>query len=197
MVNQTVLLKLSGEQLGFTITDPITDKEFQIGFDPERARWLATEVKKLCKEGIKVVITIGGGNFLRGAEVKSNLIHHTTADQAGMMAINMNALLLCEAFNNCGLPTHAMTTLSTPTVLDDFRPGQALQDLADGKVVIIGGGTGQPGFSSDTGALVIARALDCGTVIKLTKVDGVYDSDPTTNPGAKKFAHITGKFRLL
>ena len=186
-----ILLKLSGEQLGYTIKSPKTGEQVQIGFDPERAKWLGEQIRQLQAAGIEVVATIGGGNFVRGEDIKCDVIDQTVGDEAGILAIVINAILLGEVFSHLGVPTHAMSMISLPAFIDDYAYRTARQDLANGKLVLIGGGSGQTGFTSDTGALRAAISLHCDAVIKLTDVDGVYDDDPHKNDQANKFDELT------
>lgn len=186
-----VLLKLSGEQLGNDLT--LADgTEVQVGFSPERASWIAQEVKKVTEAGIQVVITIGGGNFVRGADLSGyrHLISPTVADQAGIMATSTNAMLLEPVFQASDVPTRAMSKLDISAFIDSYTYRRAIHDLNKGRVVIIGGGSGQTGFTSDMGALNAADSLHCDLVIKATKVDGIYDKDPAKFPDAVRFDSI-------
>jgi len=185
-----VLLKLSGEQLGYNIASPKTGKEIQVGFDPEQAKWLAGEVKKLLDHGIEVVATVGGGNFVRGAEIKCDLIDPTEGDEAGILATVMSTMLVGNVFAHSGVPVHAMSKVPIPVFIDGYSYRDAIRDLKAGRVVIIGGGSGQTGFTSDMGALNAACTLGCDVVIKATKVDGVYDDNPETNPSAQKLHEL-------
>lgn len=186
-----ILLKLSGEQLGRIVTDPETGEEIQVGFDVERAKWIAGEVKKLIDRQFQVVITVGGGNYIRGADVSCDLVDPTEGDEAGIIATILNSLLLGNVFNHCGLPARATSKVEIPAFIDRYTYRRTIHDLEKkGRVVIIGGGSGQTGFTSDMGALNAAATLSCDLVIKATKVDGVYDSDPIKNPSAKKFNSI-------
>ncbi|MCL2445087.1 uridine monophosphate kinase [Candidatus Saccharibacteria bacterium] len=186
-----VLLKLSGEQLGRVAIDPETGNEIQVGFDAERARWIAGEVKKLIDQQIQIVITVGGGNFVRGADVTCDLISPTEGDEAGILATVLNATLLGNVFAHSGIPVRATSKIDIPAFIDRYTYRRTIHDLEQkGRVVIIGGGSGQTGFTSDMGALNAATTLGCDLVIKATKVDGVYDSDPVKNPSAMKFASL-------
>jgi uridylate kinase len=175
-----VLLKLSGEQL---------QGKYDGGFDAERARWIAEEIKKV--EGSEIVIMIGGGNYVRGAQLAGGGIGRVTADNIGMMATMMNALALADVFNSCGLPARALTNIKADQVADQFTHRRALSHLEKKRVVIVAGGIGRPYLTTDTAAVSLALELDCDVILKATKVDGVYDSDPAENPRAQKFATLT------
>ncbi|MCL1876717.1 uridine monophosphate kinase [Candidatus Saccharibacteria bacterium] len=184
-----VLLKLSGEQLGGS----------DGGFDVERASWIAEEIKKTKQiakekgEKVEIAIIVGGGNFLRGGNLVENdtRIERDTADNAGMLATIMNAILLRDVFDSLGVPVWVFSKLAVSRVVEEMTHWRAKQKLADGKVVIIGGGTGNPWVTTDSGAVNLALELDCDLVLKATKVDGVYDSDPTKNPDARKIDHLS------
>jgi uridylate kinase len=175
-----VLLKLSGEQL---------QGKFDGGFDAERAAWIAQEVKKI--KDSQVVIMIGGGNYARGAQLAGGGIGRVTADNIGMMATMMNALALADVFNSQGVATRTLTNIQADQVADQFTHRRAISHLEKGRVVIVAGGIGRPYLTTDTAAVNLALALECDAILKATKVDGVYDSDPENNPGATKFEHLT------
>lgn len=175
-----VLLKLSGEQL---------QGQHEGGFDAERATWIANEIKKV--EGAEIIIMIGGGNYARGAQLTGGGVQRVTADNIGMLATMMNALALADVFNANGLPSRALTNIKADQVADAFTHRRALSHLEKGRVVIIAGGIGRPYLTTDTAAVNLALELDCAAILKATKVDGVYDSDPHQNPEAKKFERLT------
>ena len=176
-----VLLKLSGEQL---------QGKYDSGFDAERACWIAEEIKKVTS-GAEIVIMIGGGNYARGAQLAGGGVQRVTADNIGMMATMMNALALADVFNSCGLPARALTNIKADQVADQFTHRRALSHLDKKRVVIVAGGIGRPYLTTDTAAVSLALELDCDAILKATKVDGVYDSDPAKNPGAKKFEKLS------
>ena len=176
-----VLLKLSGEQLQGETTG--------VGFDAERAVWIANEIKKV--EGSEIVVMIGGGNFVRGAEIVGGGVQRVTADNMGMMATIINAVALADVFNNNGLSSRVLTNVKIDQVADQFTHRRALSHLKKKRVVIVAGGIGRPYLTTDTGAVSLALELECDAILKATKVDGVYDSDPNTNPDAKKFEHVS------
>lgn len=175
-----VLLKLSGEQM---------QGKFDGGFDAERAAWIADEVKKI--KDSQVVIMIGGGNYARGAQLAGGGVERVTADNIGMMATMMNALALADVFNSRGVPTRALSNICADQIIDQFTHRRAISHLQKGRIVIVAGGIGRPYLTTDTGAVNLALELECDAILKATKVDGVYDSDPHENPSAKKFDHLT------
>lgn len=179
-----VLLKLSGEQL---------QGKFHSGFDAERAAWIAKEIKKATDIGTEVVIMIGGGNYARGAQLAGGGVGRVTADNIGMLATMMNVLALTDVFNNSGLQARAVTNVKADQIADQFTHRRALSHISKGRVVVVAGGIGRPYLTTDTAAVSLALELDCDVILKATKVDGVYDSDPIKNPAAKKYDHLTLK----
>lgn len=177
-----VLLKLSGEQLA---------GEFEAGIDPKLARWLADEIKKVIKENCEVVIMVGGGNFVRGAQIAGHGIKRVTADHMGMLGTMINALALTDIFEDQGVPTRCLSSIFAEQVAEPFVHRLAYKHLEKGRVVIVAGGTGRPYVTTDTAAVNIALELNCEVVLKATKVDGVYDKDPAKHDDAKKYASLT------
>lgn len=177
-----VLLKLSGEQL---------QGQFDGGFDVSRARWIAEQLLPLQKAGKEIVIMIGGGNYARGAQLATDEIPRVTADNIGMLATVMNALALASVLSACGVDVRALSNIKADQVIDQFTHRRALSHLQKGRVVIVGGGTSRPYLTTDTGAVTLALELDCDVVLKATKVDGVYDQDPTQSPDAKRFDRVS------
>ncbi len=175
-----VLLKLSGEQL---------QGQFDGGFDAARAKWIADEIKKV--QGAQIVVMIGGGNYARGAQLTGGGVQRVTADNIGMLATMMNALALADVFNAEGLPAQALTNIRADQVADQFTHRRALSHLKKGRVVITAGGIGRPYLTTDTAAVSLALELQCDVILKATKVDGVYDSDPHENPDAQKHEHVS------
>lgn len=172
-----VLLKISGEQLA---------GKFEGGIDPERAVWLAGEVKKAVANGTQMVIMVGGGNFLRGAQIAGHGIKRVTADQMGMLGTVMNALALTDIFEANDISTRCLSNIFAEQVAEKFVHRLAEKHLQKGRVVIVAGGIGRPYLTTDTAAVSLALELDCGAVLKATKVDGVYDKDPSIHVNAKK-----------
>lgn len=175
-----VLLKLSGEALAGSDG---------IGHDQELMKNIAMEVKSLVDDGVQVAIVNGGGNIIRGASQEN--MKRENADYMGMLATVINAMALCEAFENAGLKSRVMSSVPMERVCDSYIIRNAKKHLEDGEVIILGGGTGVPYFTTDTNASLRACELGCDCVIKATKVDGVYDSDPVKNPDAKRFDEIS------
>ena len=175
-----VMLKLSGEALA---------GEKKTGFDEEVVKDVARQVKLSVDQGVQVAIVIGGGNFWRGRS--SNAIDRPKADQIGMLATVMNCIYVSEIFRTTGMKTEIFTPFACSTFTKLFSKDAANEALAQGKVVFFAGGTGHPYFSTDTG--VVLRAIEMGAdVILLAKaIDGIYDSDPKTNPSAVKYDEIT------
>ncbi|MEA4958650.1 MAG: UMP kinase [Anaerolineaceae bacterium] len=182
VVYKRILLKLSGESLagpgGF-------------GIDPTQARVIAQLVQRVQTMGVDVAIVIGAGNLWRGASGENTGMDRATADYMGMLATVMNALALMDALEQLGVVTRVMSAIEMRTVAEPYIRRRAMRHLEKGRVVIFGGGTGNPYFSTDTAAALRATEIDADVVIKATKVDGVYDSDPKTNPNAVKFERLT------
>ncbi len=175
-----VLLKLSGEQL---------QGQFDGGFDAERAAWIADEIKKV--DTAEIVLMIGGGNYARGAQLAGGGVQRVTADNIGMLATIMNALALADVLNANGVPARALTNIKADQVADQFTHRRALSHLDKKRVVIVAGGIGRPYLTTDTAAVSLALELECDVILKATKVDGVYDKDPATNPDAVKFDSLS------
>ncbi len=176
-----VLLKLSGEALSGSGN----------GIDPQRARDIAERVREVRELGIDVAIVIGAGNLWRGKVGLDVGMDRTTADYMGMIATVMNALALMDALESLGVITRVQSAVEMRTVAEPYIRRRAIRHLEKGRVVIFGGGTGNPYFSTDTAAALRAMEIDADVLIKATKVDGVYDSDPIINPGAVKFDTIS------
>jgi uridylate kinase len=170
-----VLVKISGEQLSGKHTS---------GIDTDIARYFALESKKVIKEGCQLVIVVGGGNMVRGADMAGNGIRRVTADQMGMLSGLMNAMALTDVFEHNGIQTRCMSTIFAEQVAESYSYRRAEKHLEHGRVIIIGGGIARPYFTHDTGAVSLALELDCEVVIKTTKVDGVYTKDPAKYPDA-------------
>lgn len=177
-----ILLKLSGEQL---------QGQFDGGFDHQRARWIAGQLKPVVQRGTEVVIMVGGGNYVRGSQIAGNGIGDVTAHNAGMLATLINAITLADVFNDEGLATRALSTVEVNQFVDQYTYRRAVSHLEKGRVVIVGCGTGRPFLTTDTAAVNLALEMQCDVVIKATKVDGVYDKDPVRFPDAVKFDQLT------
>lgn len=176
-----ILLKLSGEQLA---------GKFESGIDPEIASWLAKEVNKVADDGTEVVIMVGGGNFVRGAQIAGHGIKRVTADHIGMLATMMNALALTDIFEANEVRTRCLSNIFAEQVAEPFVFRLANKHLQKGRVVIVAGGIGRPYLTTDTAAISLALEMDCEVVLKATKVDGVYDKDPAKHKDAKRHMQI-------
>lgn len=181
-MHKRILLKLSGEQL---------QGKFDGGFDIERARWIANELRPLVNNGQEIVIMVGGGNYARGAQLASEQIPRVTADGIGMLATLMNALALSSVLNAEGVPSRALSNIKADQVVDQFTHRRALSHLEKGRVVIVAGGIGRPYLTTDTAAVSLALEMDCDAVLKATKVDGVFTKDPSKFDDAEKLDHIS------
>lgn len=177
---QRVLLKLSGEALA-------GDKK--AGFDDETIRGVALQVKQLVDEGIQVGIVIGGGNFWRGRSSES--IDRTKADQIGMLATIMNCIYVSEIFRSVGMMTSVLTPFECGSFTKLFSKDRANKYFGKNMVVFFAGGTGHPYFSTDTGVVLRAVEVDADVILLAKAVDGVYDSDPRTNPDATKYDEVS------
>lgn len=182
MAYKRVLLKLSGEQLA---------GKYDAGIDPEFAGWLANEVQQVSATGVQVIIMVGGGNFIRGAQISGHGIQRVTADHMGMLATMINALALTDIFEAKGIETRCLSNIFAEQVAEKFIHRLANKHLKNGRVLIIAGGVGRPYLTTDTAAVEIALELDCDVILKATKVDGVYDKDPTSNTDAVRFEELT------
>jgi len=177
-----VLLKLSGESL-------MGDKGF--GIDHKVLEFFADEVKKVHDEGVELGIVIGGGNIYRGLSAGDQGIDRVTGDQMGMLSTLINSLALQNAIEKKGIFTRLLSSIKMEEIAESYIRRRALRHLEKGRVVIFGGGTGHPYFSTDTAASRRAVEIGADAIIKGTRVDGVYDSDPEKNPSAFKFDKIT------
>jgi len=177
-----ILLKLSGEGLMGSQS---------CGIDEKMLNAFAESIKKVYKKGISLCIVIGGGNFFRGVNNTNKSVSRSVADQAGMLATVMNALFLKSTLVAKGVPTEILSGLAVPQAVETYSYRRA-QELLDKKnVLIFAGGTGNPYFTTDTGATLRALETDCDVLLKATQVDGVYDSDPKKNPKAKRYSKIS------
>jgi uridylate kinase len=177
-----VLLKLSGEVFGGG----------RIGVDPEVVRDIARQVAAAVREGIEVAIVVGGGNFFRGAELQQKGMDRARADYIGMLGTVMNCLALQDFLEKEGVDTRVQTAITMGQVAEPYIPRRAIRHLEKGRVVIFGAGAGMPYFSTDT--VSAQRALECrcdAVLMSKSGVDGVYDADPRTTPGARKLDKVT------
>lgn len=177
-----ILLKLSGEALC---------SEAGTGIDPKQAVHIARMVGSVRQMGVDVAIVIGAGNLWRGRVGIESGMDRATADYMGMLATVMNALALMDALESINVVTRVQSAIEMHTVAEPYIRRRAIRHLEKGRVVIFGGGTGNPYFSTDTAAALRAMEIGADVLIKATKVNGVYDSDPKINPEAKMFTHLT------
>ena len=176
-----ILLKISGEALA---------SEHGSGIDAQCALDISRRVKEVREMGVDVAIVIGGGNLWRGQQGLSQGMDRATADYMGMLATAMNALALMDALEGLDVVTRVQSAVEMRTIAEPFIRRRAIRHLEKGRVVILCGGTGNPFFTTDTAAALRANELGCDVLIKATKVDGIYDSDPKKNPDAVRFDHI-------
>lgn len=177
-----ILIKLSGEALA-------DDSGF--GICPEAIHDMARQIQQVRLLGVEVVIVVGGGNIFRGLAGSERGIERATADYMGMLATVINALALQDALEKLGVATRVQSAISMSQVAEPFIRRRAMRHLEKGRVVIFGGGTGNPFFSTDTTAALRANEIGAEVILKATKVDGIYDSDPKTNPNAKRFRQVS------
>jgi len=183
-VYRRVLLKLSGEVLA---------GEQGFGIQPDRAEYLATEVKSIRDEGVEVGLIIGAGNIFRGINAADQGMSRVTGDYLGMLATVMNAIAVQDALEKIGCETRTLSAISVSQIAEPYIRRRALRHLEKGRVVIVAGGTGNPFFSTDSAAALRASELDAEIVLKGTKVDGVYDKDPMTYNDAVLYNTISYK----
>ena len=176
-----ILLKLSGEQLA---------GKYESGVDPEFVGWLADEIKKVSSDGKQIVIMVGGGNFVRGAQIAGHGIQRVTADHMGMLGTMINALALTDIFEAQGITTRCLSNIFAEQVAEPFVHRLANKHLEKGRVVIVAGGSGRPYVTTDTAAVILGLELDCDVILKATKVAGVYDKDPVKFHDAKKLDRL-------
>jgi uridylate kinase len=177
-----ILIKLSGEALG---------GDSGVGICPEAIHDMARQIQQVRKLGVEVVIVVGGGNIFRGLQGSERGIERATGDYMGMLATVINALALQDALEKLGVETRVQSAITMSQVAEPFIRRRAMRHLEKGRVVIFGGGTGNPYFSTDTTAALRANEMGADVILKATKVDGIYDSDPKKNPSAKRFTKIT------
>ncbi len=179
-VYQRILLKLSGEALA-------GDKGS--GLDFERVVSICESIKKCHDLGVQIGIVVGGGNFWRGRQ--SGQMDRTRADHMGMLATCINALAVADGLEQVGLTARVQTAIQMQQIAEPYIRNKAVRHLEKGRVVVFGCGTGNPFFSTDTAAALRAAEIDAEVIFKATNVDGVYDSDPKTNPNAVRYDELT------
>src|SRR6185312_5617823 len=172
-----ILLKLSGEALG---------GEAGVSISAEAVQSMAEQIREVRELGVEVVIVIGGGNIFRGLPGSERGIERATGDYMGMLATVINSLALQDALEKLGVATRVQSAITMAQVAEPFIRRRAVRHLEKGRVVIFGGGTGNPYFSTDTAAALRANEIGAEVILKATKVDGIYDSDPKKNKDAKR-----------
>lgn len=180
--HKRILLKLSGEAL-------MGDLDY--GIDPNMSRRLASEIVELNQAGIELAIVVGGGNIFRGAGLAEMGMDRVTGDHMGMLATVINALALQDAIESLGAYCRVMSALPIDQVCEDFIRRRAVRHLEKGRIVIFAAGTGNPYFTTDSAASLRASEINADLMLKATKVDGVYDSDPEKNSNAERYQQVT------
>ncbi len=178
-----IVLKLSGEAL--------RERGARENISPELVREIAERVREVRDLGAQVAIVIGGGNIWRGLSASHRGMDRTTADYMGMLATVINGLALQSALTQAGVDTRVQTAIEMKNVAEPFIRGRAIRHLELGRVVVFVAGTGNPFFSTDTTAALRASEIGADVILKATKVDGVYDSDPEKNPDAKRYDRVS------
>ena len=176
-----ILLKLSGEAL-------LGDRSY--GVDPKFCAFIARQVAEVHRLGVQVGIVVGGGNIFRGLAAAASGMDRATGDYIGMLATVMNGLALQDALERAGVQTRVMSAIAMNEVAEPYIRRRAVRHLEKGRVALFVAGTGNPYFTTDTAAALRAVEIGAEVLLKATKVDGVYDSDPLTNPNARKYAQL-------
>lgn len=177
-----IFLKLSGESL---------TGEGEFGIDANVLKLFAEEIAEVYRLGVEIGMVIGGGNIFRGMQAAAHGIDKVAGDHMGMLATVINCIAFQNALEAAGVPTRLQTAIKMEQIAEPFIRRRAVRHLEKGRVVLFGAGTGNPYFTTDTAAALRAIEVEAEVVIKGTRVDGVYDSDPEKNPNAKKYTHIT------
>ena len=177
-----ILLKLSGEAL-------LGSRQY--GVDPDFCAFIAAQVAEVHGLGVQIGIVVGGGNIFRGLAAAAKGMDRATGDYIGMLATVMNALALQDALEKAGVQTRVMSAIGMNEVAEPYIRRRAVRHLEKGRVIILAAGTGNPYFTTDTAAALRAVEIGAEIILKATKVDGVYDSDPVTNPNAKRYDRLT------
>jgi uridylate kinase len=179
---QRVLLKLSGEALMGSLS---------YGIDPAVVQSIAQEIAGIVADGVQVAIVVGGGNIFRGVKGAAAGMDRATADYIGMIATVMNAMTLQDSLEQIGVQTRVLSAIEMQEVAEPYIRRRAIRHLEKGRVVVFGAGSGNPFFTTDTTAALRAAEINAEVVFKATKVDGVYDADPTLYPNARRFQSLT------
>ena len=181
-IYKRILIKVSGEGL-------MGEKGY--GISAEAVENVALQIKQVYDAGVDVCVVVGGGNIFRGVSEAAKGIERTVGDYIGMMATVMNAVYMQSIMEQKGIPVRVVSGLDIPQVCESYRFRRARRHLEKKRVVIFAGGTGNPFFTTDTGAVLRASEMECDALLKSTQVDGVYDDDPKKNPKAKKIDEIS------
>ncbi len=176
-----ILLKLSGESLA---------KEGRQGIDPDRAKYIAAEIRSVYDEGTQIGIVVGGGNIFRGIAASAACMDRVAADHMGMLATIINSIALQDALEKAGIPTRVATAIEVKDIAEPYIRRRALRHFEKNRIVIFAGGTGNPFFTTDTAASLRAVEINAQILIKATKVDGIFTDDPVKNPAAEKIDSI-------
>lgn len=176
-----ILLKISGEALG---------GEEGSGISPEVIQDVASQISEIRDLGTEIVIVVGGGNIFRGLQGSQKGIERATGDYMGMLATVINSLAIMDCLEKAGVESRVQSAISMSQICEPFIRRRAVRHLEKRRVVIFGGGTGNPYFSTDTAAALRANEIQADVILKATKVDGIYDSDPAKNPNAKKYSQL-------
>lgn len=182
MKYKRILLKLSGEAL-------MGQKQF--GIDNDRLKQYAEEIKRVVDAGLEVAIVIGGGNIFRGVQAEEGGMERTQGDYMGMLATVINSMALQSALESAGVDTRLQSAIELKQIAEPFIRRRAVRHLEKGRVVIFGGGTGNPFFTTDSAASLRAIEIDADVILKGTRVDGIYTADPEKDPDAQRFETIT------
>jgi uridylate kinase len=177
-----ILLKISGETM-------MGDKGY--GIDSSTADFIAKEIKEAFSRGVEIAIVIGGGNIFRGVEASMKGMERASADYMGMLATVINALALQNSLEKHGIPTRVQSAIEMKELAEPYIRRKAIRHLEKGRTVIFAAGTGNPYFTTDTAAALRAMEIGADVILKATKVDGIYSSDPVKDPGAKKYDTVT------
>jgi uridylate kinase len=178
---QRILLKVSGEVLAGVGS---------FGIDPEKVAALSEEIAEVARASVQIGLVVGGGNFFRGVAAAAQKMDRVAADHMGMLATVINALAMQDALEKSGVPTRVMTAIQMHSVAEPYIRRRAIRHLEKGRIVVFAAGTSNPYFSTDTAATLRGLEIHAQVVAKATRVDGVYDKDPLTNPDAVRFAEI-------
>ncbi len=180
-IYKRILLKLGGESFSGR-------KKF--GIDIEKVNFISTELSEIKQMGVQIAIVIGGGNIFRGKEASAKGINQVSADYMGMLGTVINALALQDSLEKLGIETRVQTAIEMRAIAEPYIRRRAIRHLEKGRIIILAAGTGHPFFTTDTAAALRAIELDAEAMLKATKVDGIYESDPFLNSNALKFKKI-------